>query len=65
MDIKNETKEIIKSQILNLLKQLDPQQIQELLFEIQDELEAMGILILAEETFGDWENEEDSYYDGL
>ena len=58
---KPEVKELVKK----LVNTLDGTDIQDLMAEIQDELEAAGMLKLAEETFDDWDNEEDSYYDNL
>lgn len=58
---KLEVKELVKK----LVNTLDGKDIQDLIAEIQDELETAGMLKLAEETFEDWDNEEDSYYDNL
>ena len=58
---KPEVKELVKK-LVNTLNGTD---IQELMAEIHDELEAMGILTIVEENFDDWDNEEDSYYDTL
>lgn len=58
---KSEVKELIKK----LINTLDGTDIQDLMDELQDELEIAGMLKLAEETFVDWDNEEDNYYDNL
>lgn len=68
-EVINKIKELSKPEVRELVKKLinamDGTDIQDLMAEIQDELEAAGMLKLAEETFDDWDNEEDSYYDNL
>ena len=56
---KPEVKELVKK----LVSTLDGTDIQDLMAEIQDKLEAMGILKIVQENFDDWDNEEDSYYE--
>lgn len=59
------TKPEIKELIKKLVNTLDGSEIWELIEEIQNELEILGVLKTIEPAFEEWDNDDDSIYDTL
>ncbi|MBS4023387.1 MAG: hypothetical protein KGZ79_13360 [Dethiobacter sp.] len=58
---RSEKQELVKK----LLEKMNRDEIMHLLEQLKDDLELAAMLKLSEQTFKDWDNEEDSVYDSL
>ncbi len=58
---RTEKQELVKK----LLEKMNRDEIMHLLERLKDDLELAAMLKLSEQTFKDWDNEEDSAYDSL
>jgi flagellar motility protein MotE (MotC chaperone) len=58
---RSEKQELVKK----LLEKMNRDEIMHLLERLKDDLELAAMLKLTEQTFNDWDNEEDSVYDSL
>lgn len=51
--------------VLRMIEQFSSDEMREFIARLADKLELLGWLKLAEQTFSDWDNEEDGAYDRI